>query len=151
MKQLILAMCAAFFWGTAPILEKVGLAGMSPLTAVITRCVAVVAFGLLFAGIIHQPWVMSEQLSGLRSAVGISALTGKSVALLVVSGILSAFIGQMFYFSALRAGNASTVVPIASTYPLVVLILSLVFLKETVTITKAAGVLLIICGIWLIR
>jgi len=150
MKHVALALLAALFWGMAPVLEKMGLAKLNPLSAVMVRTTAVVLVGLIFCGLIAIP-ATSGALSKLLGPDPLAGLDRRSVALLALSGILSAFGGQIFYFSALRMDNASTVVPIAATYPLVVLVLSMIFLNESVTLAKASGVVMIISGIWMIR
>ncbi|HHY05140.1 MAG TPA: EamA family transporter [Thermoanaerobacterales bacterium] len=48
-------------------------------------------------------------------------------------GILSALIGQLFYYNALKYGEASKIVPICSSFPLITVILAIVFLNEQFT------------------
>jgi transporter family protein len=66
-------------------------------------------------------------------------------------GILSALIGQLFYYNALKYGEASKIVPICSSFPLITVILAIVFLNEQFTFSKALGALLIIAGVLVIK
>jgi transporter family protein len=66
-------------------------------------------------------------------------------------GFLSGFaliIGLLFFYRALAHGEATRVVIITATYPLVTLILAYLFLKEPVTFQKALGVILALSGIF---
>ncbi|HHY71363.1 MAG TPA: EamA family transporter [Thermoanaerobacterales bacterium] len=58
---------------------------------------------------------------------------------------------HIFYFYALKYGEVSKIVPITSTFPLIALVLSVLFLHEKVTAINGFGVFLIICGIVLTK
>ncbi|NQT06897.1 MAG: EamA family transporter, partial [Candidatus Omnitrophica bacterium] len=60
-------------------------------------------------------------------------------------------LGMWTYFAALKLGATSKIVPIAAAYPLVTAILSIIILKEGVTIMRFIGTALIIAGIWLVK
>jgi drug/metabolite transporter (DMT)-like permease len=53
-------------------------------------------------------------------------------------------------FFALTKGEASTVVPAGSAYPVVTLIGSALFLSESITVARIAGTLLIVAGVVLL-
>jgi transporter family protein len=137
MKSYLFSILAALFWGMAPVLEKMGLSRIPPLAGIFVRSI-VSAFlcAVIFSTFYRDGWgwVFSEG-------------SGKGILLLVISGISSALIGQFFYFSALKMGEASVAVGIASTYPLVAFFLSLIFLGESLTLYKVFGILLIVSGI----
>lgn len=140
MKPVFLSILAAFFWGMAPVLEKVGLKNIPPLAGVFTRSLISVFLCFLIFTTLPEPgwkWMMAEEAK-------------KGILLLLLSGISSALIGQFFYFSALRMGETSIVVGIASTYPLVAFALSLIFLNESFTLLKLLGIILIVSGILLL-
>jgi transporter family protein len=48
-------------------------------------------------------------------------------------------------------GETSKVVPIASAFPLITLVIAVIFLSEKISIIKGSGALLIIAGIILLR
>ncbi|RKX63498.1 MAG: hypothetical protein DRP34_01850 [Thermodesulfobacteriota bacterium] len=54
------------------------------------------------------------------------------------------------YFSLLKAKNASQIVPLTSTYPLVATFLAIIFLKEELTLFKILGTIFIVVGIYLL-
>ena len=53
----------------------------------------------------------------------------------------------VLFFYALTKGEASTVVPATSAYPLVTLIGAAIFLGEQITIARVIGALLIVSGV----
>ncbi|MFC1805193.1 EamA family transporter, partial [Candidatus Omnitrophota bacterium] len=59
--------------------------------------------------------------------------------------------GQICFYHALKSAEASRIVPIAGSFPLVAFILGVLFLSETVTPLKLGGVLLVTLGIWALR
>ncbi len=136
MKFYLLSILAALFWGMAPVLEKIGLSKIPPLAGIFVRSlVSAFLCAVIFSSYNGGwNWIFSD---GSR----------KGILLLIISGISSAFIGQFFYFSALKIGEASVAVGIASTYPLVAFFLSLIFLGESLTVYKALGIILIVSGI----
>ncbi|MDD5451921.1 MAG: EamA family transporter [Desulfovibrionales bacterium] len=54
---------------------------------------------------------------------------------------LAAALGTVFFLLALAKGKASVVVTMTALYPLITLLLSAIFLKETLTLKQALGVL----------
>ena len=65
-------------------------------------------------------------------------------------GLLSGFVlimGLLFFYRALATGEATRVVVITATYPLVTLLLAYFFLSETLTMQKVIGVVLAMSGI----
>lgn len=67
----------------------------------------------------------------------------------IASGVLASTALIAFYI-ALGRGDASVVVPVASAYPIVTLILAAIFLAEPITLLRAGGALLVIVGVALI-
>ncbi len=133
------ALLTALLWGLAPILEKIGLKGnVGPLTGVIIRSfsVSIVAFfTLLFLK--RVPALFQSNL--------------RDVIFIIAGGIVASFIGQWTYYTALKHGSASMVVPVAAIYPLVALILSIIFLHEALTWTRVLGIVFVVFGIVLIK
>jgi len=70
---------------------------------------------------------------------------------LVFGGFIGSFVGQIAFYHGLKVGEVSKVAPIAGSFPLIAAILGIVFLGESVTITKAIGIFLIISGIFFLR
>ena len=63
----------------------------------------------------------------------------------LLSGAVLA-IGLLFYYLALAEGHVSVVVPLTATYPLISVLLSLVFLGERPTLWQWIGVAFVILG-----
>lgn len=137
--SFLLALITAVLWGQAPILEKIGLKGnIGPLTGVIIRSfsVSVAAFcTLLFLK--RVPLLFQANL--------------RDVIFIVAGGILASFLGMWTYYTALKQGPASMVVPVAAIYPLIALILSVIFLHETLSWARVAGIALVVLGVILVR
>ena len=138
MTTVILLVITALLWGFTPILEKIGLGKTDPLTAISIRsfstAIILVAF-LLVTGKLKD--VLSTDV--------------KSVAIFTVSGLLAGLLGMWTYFGALKIGATSRIVPIAATYPLVTAVLSVLILREGVSIGRLIGTIFIIAGIWLVK
>lgn len=138
-KAYLLAILTAFIWGLAPVFEKIGLSGkIEPYVAVVVRTIPIVIvsfLGLFFMGRIGS----------------LSQLATKDVIFVAIGGLLAGFLGQITIYSALKTGEASVVVPIAATYPLVAMTVAVLFLGEPITWQKVAGVVLVVCGVLLLK
>ena len=135
----IFALITALLWGIAPIFEKIGIAGgIAPYLGVVIRSISVAFIGL--AGLL---------LMGKASEL--SSIDLRSAAFLVAGGLFAGFFGEYTYYSALKTGDASMVVPVAAAYPLVTLIISVLFFHEAFTLSKAAGIVLVVGGVVLLR
>lgn len=133
-----LLIATALLWGVTPIIEKMGLARVDPLVGVTARSF-IVTVGLFFLTFL------------LGKGKELGALDGKSILLFGLSGLMAGLLGMWTYYSALKIGATSKIVPIAASYPLVTTLLSMVILKEGVTLTRAIGTALIVIGIWLVK
>ena len=135
---ILLLIITAFLWGMTPVLEKIGLGRVDPLTGVTIRSFAVtlaLVIYLVFAGKLKQVFEADF----------------KTWAIFSVTGILAGLIGMVTYFTALKKGATSQIVPIAATYPLVTALLSVLILGENVTPLRVAGTVLIIIGVWFVQ
>ena len=131
------AVVTACIWGVVPLMEKLGLRQSQPTIGVFARSLGVV-FGAVVFGLIWSPW---KALS--RVPVG-------SFLLLAAGGFLASFVGQMVFYRALKAGEASQVTPIAGAYPLVAALLGWWLLREPMTPARGCGIACIILGVWLL-
>lgn len=135
-KVLILWLLTILFWGVSPVIEKIGLRSVEPLIALFIRTLAAL-IGISITLL-------------LSSSVNLSTLNLKNVGILSLSGILAGFLGMLTYFSLLKAKNASQIVPLTSTYPLVATLLAILFLKEELNLYKILGTTLVVMGIYLL-
>lgn len=129
---------ASALWGIAPIFEKTGLKGATPLAGLFYRCVGVV-LGIVILGIFM---VKPQEIRavGLRSAL-----------LLIAGGFLASFIAQICFYNALKLGQVSRIVPISASYPFIAALLGVLLLGESVNAFKIGGALLIIAGVWMLK
>jgi transporter family protein len=135
---ILLLIITALLWGATPIIEKIGLARVDPLIGVTIRS-AIVTAGLL---------ILTFLLGKGRALV---ELDGKSVLIFGASGIMAGLLGMWTYYMALKMEATSKIVPIAACYPLVTTLLSVLILKEGITLPRVIGTALIVSGIWLVK
>ncbi|EAX48550.1 protein of unknown function DUF6, transmembrane [Thermosinus carboxydivorans Nor1] len=138
LKSFSFAVLALFCWGMAPLFGKLGLGGLEPLTALTIR--SAVVTGLL---------ALAVTAGGKWSAV--LAAAPRDVLFVALEGVCAALLGQLAYYYALKYGEVGRVSPVVSAFPLVALILAAVFFGEKITAGKAAGAVLIVAGIILLR
>jgi transporter family protein len=75
----------------------------------------------------------------------------KDVTFVILGGLIAGFLVQWTYYVALKQGSASSVAPVASVYPLVAFILSVIFLQEVLSWQKILGVVFVVTGVILIK
>ncbi|HBG45815.1 MAG TPA: hypothetical protein DDW94_02390 [Deltaproteobacteria bacterium] len=138
-KSFAFAILTAVIWGIAPAFEKIGLKGpIDPVLGVLIRTVPIMVIALL--GVFFMGRLGDVATVDVKSALFVAA-----------GGLLAGLLGQLAFYSALKAGDASVVVPVAATYPLVALLISVVFLGEAFTIQKLAGIALVVGGVALLK
>ncbi|OAG27944.1 EamA family transporter [Thermodesulfatator autotrophicus] len=133
-KAIFLWLLTIFFWGSAPLLERMALKGMSPLLALALRT-GFAAILLVLAVLIGGEYKSVPQLG--RKELGAA----------LASGIVAGVLGMFTYFSLLKTGQASKVVPLTAAYPLVTAILSLLILGERITLMRFSGIIITILGL----
>jgi len=139
MKAYYLAILTAIIWGIVPIIEKLGLTKIEPLAGVLVRSCGVL-IGMILVVLFNR---------GLLKMV--FNAEPRTLFLLLTGGLMASILGQIFFYTALKQGEASKLVPIAGIYPLVSFFLGLVFLGENFTINKMLGVILVLLGVFLLR
>jgi bacterial/archaeal transporter family protein len=126
------ALLSAFFAALTAVFAKVGITGVNSnlATAIRTVVILVVAWSLVF--------FRNEQ-------TGLASLTRQNLLFLVLSGLATG-LSWIFYFKALQLGKVSQVAPVDKLSVAIAILLSVVFLKEVLTLKVALGALLIIAG-----
>jgi transporter family protein len=128
----IYALLSAAFAALTAIFAKIGIKGVDSdlATAIRTVIILIIAWGIaLFRG----------------SAENIGSLNKINWLFLVLSGCATG-LSWIFYFKALQLGKVSQVAPVDKLSVALAIILSVVFLKEPLTLKSASGALLIIAG-----
>ena len=139
MKPYYWALLAALAWGCAPILEKLGLVKTPVFVGIFYRCLGVIIGAVIL--MIFKFDVFKESL----------AQVPHGWLYLVLGGLLASVVGQIFFYHALKEGEASLVVPLAAAYPLISFILGIFFLGEKVTWAKVAGLFFVLLGVVLLK
>ncbi len=132
------ALIGLLFWGVAPVFGKAGLVSVEPQAALAARSLIVAAVMLA--------WTIAA--GGIRF---LSGLPGRSLGLIAGEALCASVLGHLFYFRALKVGEASRVSPIMSSAPLLTVLLAALFLGEKLTPAKLAGAAFIVAGVALLR
>ena len=143
---LMFCLVAVVAWGLGAVVDKIlmGDKGLSPWTAVALKMIlATIIIGIYaFAtGSMAEVRAMAQMPPAQLWTI-IGALVG--------TALLGSFVGQLSYYYALQNADASRVVPITSTYPLVGALLAVAFLGERLTGPKVLGAVCIVVGIVLL-
>lgn len=128
----IYALLSAFFASLTAIFAKIGVTNVNSdlATAIRTVVILVVAWGIVMAR---------------GEMKGIADLSKHSLLFLFLSGLATG-LSWIFYYKALQMGKVSQVAPVDKLSVALTIILSMVILKEVLTLKAAFGALLIIMG-----
>jgi transporter family protein len=135
---ILLLVVTTLLWGVTPILEKIGLTKVDPVVGITIRS-TVAAVGLL---------ILTLLLGRGRALIEVD---GKGFLLFGASGLLAGTLGMWAYYAALKMEATSKIVPISASYPLVTALLSVLILREGVTLPRVIGTALIVIGIWFVK
>lgn len=136
--SIFLLLVTMVLWGSTPLLEKLGLKDVDPLTGIFIRSfvITIILFIIyLFTGRLHE----------------LTRISLKNFSLFAASGIMAGLVAMWTYFYLLKGGMTSKIVPIAASYPLITAILSILILGEQVTAQRIIGIILTIVGIILVK
>ena len=132
---IVFAFFSALFAGVTSILAKCGIRKADSTVATAIRTVVVLAFS----------WVMVFVVGSQSQIVSIE---GKTLIFLILSGLATGA-SWLCYFKALQLGDINKVVPIDKSGTVLTILLAFIFLHEKITWIRAAGVLLIAVGTFL--
>jgi transporter family protein len=133
----IYALLSALFASLTAILAKVGIKDVDSdlATAIRTLVIMVITWTIVF-------------LKG-NFAILTSSLNKNNIIFLILSGIATG-LSWLFYFKALQSGKVSQVAPVDKLSVALTIILSVLFLNESLTLKTALGAILITGGVLLI-
>ena len=128
----IYALLSAVFAALTAIFAKVGIKGVDSdlATAIRTMVILVLAWSIAFYK---------------ESTAGLVSLSKVNWAFLILSGFATG-LSWIFYFKALQLGNVSQVAPVDKASVAIAILLSVVFLGESLTLKTALGAGFIILG-----
>lgn len=132
------ALLAMLCYGIAPVFEKEGLTRIDPTTAVMFR-----GFLVGFILLIYQLASGHGQL--------IREVSPSGLALVLLGSVFGVLLAQTFYFQALRQGSVGQVVPVTGAWPLVAVLLAVLLFHEPLSWPRAAGSVLVVAGLLLLR
>jgi transporter family protein len=132
---VIFAFGSAVFAGLTAILAKCGIKNTDSNVATALRTIVVLAFS----------WIMVF-VAGAQT--GIHSVSPRVLLFLVLSGLATGA-SWLCYFRALQIGDVNKVTPIDKSSTILTMLLAFVFLGEKITIVKAAAMLLIGVGTYL--
>lgn len=132
---LLYATGSAFFAGITSILAKCGIRNTDSTVATAVRTVIVLIFS----------WIM-VLAAGSWDQLG--SISGYTLLFLILSGAATGA-SWLCYFRALQIGDINKVVPVDKSSTVLTILLALIFLGEGISLPKAAAVLVIAAGIFL--
>lgn len=132
---ILFAFGSALFAGMTAILSKNGIKNTDSNVATALRTVVVLLFSWLMVFIVGSQGTVTQ-------------LSGKTLIFLILSGLATGA-SWLCYFKALQMGDVNKVTPIDKSSTVLTMILAFLFLGEQLTLLKAAAVLIIGAGTYL--
>ena len=128
----IYALLSALFASLTAIFSKLGVTNVNSnlATAIRTIFILIIAWGIVFAK---------------GEAKELATISKQNLIFLAISGIATG-LSWIFYFKALQIGKVSQVAPVDKLSVALTIVLSVIVLKEVLTVKTAIGAALIIAG-----
>lgn len=132
---IVFAFGSAVFAGLTAILAKCGIKQTDSSVATAIRTIVVLIFS----------WIM---VFIVGSQSGIGGISGRTWTFLILSGLATGA-SWLCYFKALQLGDINKVVPIDKSSVILTILMAFIFLHEEISVIKAAGVILVGAGTFL--
>ena len=132
---ILYAFGSALFAGLTAVLAKCGIRKTDSTVATAIRTIVVLIFSWLMVFIVGS----QERLS---------AISEKTLLFLILSGLATGA-SWLCYFRALQIGDINKVVPVDKSSTVLTILLAVIFLHESLSIAKGAGIVLIAAGTYL--
>lgn len=132
---ILYAFASAFFAGITAILAKIGIKNTDSNLATAVRTIVILIFS----------WIIVFTVGSFDT---ISSLSIRTIIFLILSGLATG-LSWLCYFKALQLGNVNKVTPIDKSSTVLTMILAIIFLGEPITLLKAAAIVLIGTGTYL--
>ena len=132
------------------VLYAFGSALFAGLTAVLAKCAirktdSTIATAIRTIIVLLFSWVMVFLVG---SQAQISQIGGRTLLFLILSGLATG-VSWLCYFKALQVGSINKVVPVDKSSTVLTILLAVIFLHESLTLTKGVGIVLIAVGTYL--
>lgn len=134
MPAIIFALISYFTWGSGIFVE------------------AIVARRLRWYSLTFWAYLISILILSLYAPFvtkDLAGLTFNILVLILTLAFIGIFLGTIFYYEALRIGNRVLVGTIASSFPVVTVIISLIFLGDRILFEQAVAIVTILIGLFL--
>lgn len=132
---ILYAFGSALFAGLTAVLAKCGIRKTDSTVATAIRTIVILTFSWLMVFIVGS----QERLS---------AISEKTLLFLILSGLATGA-SWLCYFRALQIGDINKVVPVDKSSTVLTILLAVIFLHESLSIAKGAGIVLIAAGTYL--
>ena len=126
---------SALFAGLTAVLAKCGIRKTDSTVATAIRTIVVLVFS----------WLMVFLVG---SQAGLAEIGGKTLLFLILSGLATGA-SWLCYFHALQIGDINKVVPVDKSSTVLTILLAVIFLHESLSLSKGAGIVLIAAGTYL--
>lgn len=136
MKGMVYIISAVFFWGIWGIFGKMATKHYHPLVVMLLSYAVIPVFLIPIYFILKFRAIPINFKFSTFHWTLLPTLTGA--------------LGGLAFYYALENAQASTVVSLTSIYPVVTVVLSVLFFKETFTTVQTIGLILILTGAYLI-
>jgi len=137
-EAVVYLIIAIISWGLGAIFDKLTLRYLDALPAFYARTMIMIVFFLLFV------------LTRFSKTVT-DIIKAPKISLLYISlSVIVSMLGVYTYLKAMSFSDASKIVPLSSTYPLVTFIVAVLFLGESFSINRFLGTVFVISGVYLI-
>lgn len=127
---------AAVCWGAGAFFDKLILRYLDPANAFIAKVLVTI---ILFLPLVIWKFIPFKKAFEAG---------GRTSLLFVFLSVVVTMSGVYFYLKAMAGGEASSIVPLSSTYPLITFALVYFFLGESFTTAKFIGTLLVCSGVF---
>ncbi len=138
MSPLFFASIAMFFGGVAPIFGKIGLTELSPFISLALRTFSISVILFLYG-------LISGELSEFMT------MSWRSGLFMVAEGVFASLLDHLAYFYALKYDTTSRIIPFTAAYPIITIILAIIFLGEKITWNKGLGAIFVVIGLILLK
>lgn len=138
LETIIYLSSAIIAWGLGAIFDKLVLKYLGSTQAFYLRLITMIILFVIIVGFRFNTTINDIKKASYQAFV------------FTFLGVFMAMAGVFAYLKAMSMSEASRIVPISSTYPLITLIIAVLFLGESFNLTKLFGTILIIAGVYLI-
>jgi len=133
---MLFAILSSIMAALSTIFAKIGLQEVDPIVSTTLRSIVIMVFSLTV-------------MFSLRNMEVIKTLNNSNIAFIIISGIAGG-LSWLFYFLALQKGNTTIVAAIDRSSIIFVLLFSILFLNEGITLNKIIAIFLILIGLFLL-